>query len=365
MRILLSGGGTAGHVLPHIAVVKELQKKAPQTKFLYVGSKNGPEKTYAKKWGIPFKSVPVGKLRRYFSLANALDAIKVPLGVLRASLIMIRFRPDVVFSKGGYVSVPVILAARILKKPIVIHDSDAKPGLTTKIAKKFAKKILLGYPEAAQHFPKEKVVITGIPIREEIFKGGIKEGLDKTGFSASKPVILVMGGSLGAQHLNKVIEKALPELLTFTQVIHITGRGKKIHHVPGNAKGYIGKYKAFEYVDAELPHLYRISDFIIGRAGANSIAEIQALKKPSLLVPLGAPVSHGDQIANARVLEERGGCIIVPDSEFNSNKLIKVLKPLLSDKSALKRMSRKAYHPFNPKAAEKIAKILLAEAKKK
>ncbi len=330
-----------------------------------MGSKYGPEKGYAKKWKIPFKSVPVGKLRRYFSLDNAVDAIKVPLGILKAVLIMMRFRPDVVFSKGGYVSVPVMLAARILRKPIIIHDSDAEPGLTTKIAKKFAKRILLGYPEAAKHFLKEKVTITGIPIRTEIFKGGIKDGLDKTGFSAAKLVVLIMGGSLGAKRLNDAVEKALPELLKFTQIIHITGKGKKINHVPGTAKGHIGKYKAFEYVNEELPHLYAISDLIVGRAGANSIAEIQALKKPSILVPLGPPVSHGDQIANAKVLEERGGCLIIPDSEFNANKFVKTLKSLLNDKATLKRMSRKAYHPFNPKAADKIAKILLAEAKKK
>ncbi len=330
-----------------------------------MGSKNSPEQSYAKQWGIPFKSVPTGKFRRYLSLANAKDAVKIPLGVFKAVMIIAIFRPDVVFSKGGFASVPVLMAARMLRKPIVIHDSDAKPGLTTKISQKFAKRILLGYSEAAEKFPKEKVTITGIPIREEVYKGGIKEGLNLTGFTATKPVILIMGGSLGAAHINEAIKKSLPKILKFAQVIHITGKGKKIKHTPGEAKGHIGKYKPFEYVDSELPHLYAISDLIIGRAGANSIAEIQALKKPSVLIPLGPPVSHGDQIANARVLEERGGCVIIPDQDLTASNLVEVIKNIISDPAKLKRMSRKAYHPFNHKAADRIAKILLAEAKKK
>ncbi len=330
-----------------------------------MGSSSGPERNYAKEWGIPFKSIPTGKLRRYFSLNNAIDAVKVPLGVLKSLRIIAFFRPDVIFSKGGYPAVPVMIAGRILRKPVIIHDSDAEPGLTTRIAKRFAKKILFGYPEAAKKFPKKQSVVTGIPIRDEIFKGGIKQGLDLTGFTAAKPVILIMGGSLGAQSINKAIEQALPDLLKFTQIIHVTGRGKSLKHIPGRAKGHIGKYKSFEYVDQELPHLYAISNLVIGRAGANSIAEIQALKKPSVLIPLGPPVSHGDQLANAKVLHDRGGCVVIQDRDLSPEKLTKTLKQILSDPRMQKRMSRKAYHPFNPKAAGRIAKILLAEAKKK
>ena len=318
----------------------------------------------AKKWGFKYKSVPTGKFRRYFDLKNVSDMIKVPLGVLKSLGIIAMFRPDVIFSKGGYVSVPVILGAWILRKPVVIHDSDAIPGLTTKIAARFAKIICLGYVEAAEYFPKKKVKVTGIPIRTEIFKGGRKEGLDITGFSASKPVVLVMGGSLGAARINKALEKALPELRKICQIIHITGKGKINKGIAGEAKGHIGHYKVFEYVDKEFAHLYAIADLIVSRAGANSIAEIQALRKPSIIVPLGKPASHGDQIANARVLEERGGCVVIQDKELTGKELTQTIKMLLEDEKVRKRMIRKAYHPFNAKAAAKIAKILKKAAKK-
>lgn len=324
-----------------------------------MGSKNGPEKKLAKSWGIPYKSVPTGKLRRYFDLKNFTDMIRVPLGILKSIGIIAIFRPNVIFSKGGFASVPVILAAWILRKPVVIHDSDAIPGLTTKIASRFAKTICLGYVEAAEYFPKEKVKVTGIPLRKEIFSGGKKEGLDLTGFSASKPIILIMGGSLGAKRINEAIEKSLPELTKIAQIIHITGKGKRKKFTAGEAKGHLGRYKTFDYVGDELRHLYAISDLVISRAGANSIAEIQALRKPSLLIPLGKPVSHGDQIANARVLESRGGCEVILDEDLTAKNLTTTIQRLLKDESTLKRMSRKAYHPFNPKAAEKIAALLL------
>lgn len=350
--------------MPHIAVVEAIRGQNPETKFLYVGSKSGPEKKYAQKYKIPFKTIPTGKLRRYFSLKNAIDAVKIPLGILKSIFIIIGFRPDVIFSKGGYPAVPVIIAGWLLRTPIIAHDSDAKPGLTTKIAARFAKKILLGYPEAEKFFDKKKTFITGIPIRKEIFKGGKKEGLDLTGFTATKPTILVMGGSLGSENINQAIAESLPEIVKFTQVIHVTGRGKQ-KNIPTKTKGHLGQYKVFEYVDEELPHLYAISDLVVGRAGANSLAEIQALKKPSILIPLGPPVSHGDQLANAKVLLKREGCVVIENQKLTSAELTEAIKTILKNHALLKKMSRKAYHPFNPKAAASIAKILLAVAEKK
>lgn len=331
---------------------------------MYVGSKGGPEKKYAQKYKIPFKEIPTGKLRRYFSFKNAIDAVKIPFGILKSIFIIAQFRPDVIFSKGGYPAVPVIIAGWLCRTPVVAHDSDAKPGLTTRIAARFARKILLGYPEAEKFFNKEKTFITGVPIRKEIFKGGKKEGLDLTGFTATKPTILVIGGSLGSQNINQAIIESLPEILKFTQVIHLTGKDKQ-KNILGKAKGHLGRYKTFEYVDEELPHLYAISDLVVGRAGANSLAEIQALKKPSILIPLGPPVSHGDQLANAKVLLKRGGCVVIEDQKLTPAKLTEAIKSILKDPAILKKMSRKAYNPFNPKAADSIAKILLAAAKKK
>ncbi|MDP2624672.1 MAG: UDP-N-acetylglucosamine--N-acetylmuramyl-(pentapeptide) pyrophosphoryl-undecaprenol N-acetylglucosamine transferase, partial [Candidatus Peregrinibacteria bacterium] len=348
MRILLSGGGTAGHVLPHTAVVKQLEKQDPSLEVLYVGSQNGPERKIVHDWGWHYTSIPVGKWRRYWDWRNLVDPFKVLFGILKSEWIIVQFRPDVIFSKGGFVSVPLILAGWLLRIPIVIHDSDAMPGLTTRIAARFAKTICLGYEEAKARLPKsshKKVVVSGTPVREEMLRGNVERGRKLAGFKGGKPVVLVMGGSLGAKTVNEAIWEVLPGLLKVAQVIHLTGRGKALETAEnginktskgdlkgssrGGLKNYLSRdlegakgYKMLEYVGKELADLYAMADLVVSRAGGNSLVELQALQKPMVLVPLGSPVSHGDQEANAIILEARGAALVIRNEDLTGEKLL-------------------------------------------
>ncbi|KKR24457.1 MAG: UDP-diphospho-muramoylpentapeptide beta-N- acetylglucosaminyltransferase [Candidatus Peregrinibacteria bacterium GW2011_GWE2_39_6] len=275
-KILLTGGGTAGHVLPHQPVVEALQKQIKHLSILYVGSKMGLEQKMVQNWGWPHKTIPVGKWRRYADWHNITDIFKVGAGILKSLWIIGQFRPQVIFSKGGYVSLPVMVAGWLFRVPLVIHDSDALPGMTTRLLARFAQRICLGYGEAASSFPAQKTVVTGIPIRASLFTGSRQKGLKLAGFDAKKPLVLVMGGSLGAKRINEAVWGALPELLNVCQVVHITGKGKTAQFSEFRDKNAAPKkrkgYRSFEYVEAELPDLYAAASLIVTRAGANSLA---------------------------------------------------------------------------------------------
>ena len=324
-----------------------------------MGSKNGPEKKLVKSWGWNYKWVPVGKLRRYWDIQNLFDAVKVPLGILKSIKIIRKFKPDVLFSKGGFVSVPVTIGAWMLRVPIVIHDSDSIPGLTTRLLARFSTKVCLGYKEASTRLKRhhKKLVVTGIPLRTEMFKGTKKNALEFTGLKKGKPIVLVMGGSLGAWQINKALERSLEQLLEHCQIIHLSGKGKAL--LASKAKQYEHHYKAYEYVHNELADLYKVADLIVSRAGANSLAEIQGLRKPSILIPLGLQASHGDQVKNAEVLKKKGACIVLPNETVTPKKLTKAILTLLKDEKKRKKMGDKAYNKLNPKAGEKIAELLL------
>jgi UDP-N-acetylglucosamine--N-acetylmuramyl-(pentapeptide) pyrophosphoryl-undecaprenol N-acetylglucosamine transferase len=285
---------------------------------LYLGSKNGLERDLVRGWGWPYAVIPVGKLRRYWDWQNFLDPFRIVAGFFKAMWLIHRFKPDVMFSKGGYVSLPVMAAAWCLHVPVVLHDSDALPSLTTKIAARWVRTLCLGYKEAAQHLPasvQEKITITGVPVREDLLHGSVKKGLELTGFDRKKPIVLVMGGSLGAQRINETVREALPQFLKHCQLIHLAGKGKS------NRTAHPKGYKVFEYVSEELVDLYAISDVIVSRAGASAIAEIEALGKPCVLIPIGKRASHGDQIANAKLLVKRGNVSVISDEELNPGRL--------------------------------------------
>lgn len=332
--------------------MRQLKKQGELLELLYVGSHDGPERELVEKWGWNYVAIPVGKWRRYWDWKNVTDPFKVAAGVMKSLWIVKRFRPDVIFSKGGFVSVPVIVAGWLCRVPIVIHDSDAIPGLTTRLAARFARTICLGYAEAAKRFPahvQHKIVVTGIPVRAEILKGDREKGLALTGFNSSKPVVLVMGGSLGAVRLNQAVEGALPELLKTVQVIHLTGKGKRLKKKP--LKGY----KPFDYVHDELGHLYALSDLIVSRAGANALAEIQAVGKPCILVPLGLDASHGDQIANARRAAKTHGYAVITDEDLKPTRLNHEIHRVLREGSSKKKRPSKSGD-----AARTIATLLLS-----
>lgn len=263
----------------------------PDIKVLYIGSNKGPEAKMIPEIGVEFKGIMTGKLRRYFSFKNFIDFFKIPIGTLQSFFILKKFKPAVVFSKGGYVGIPVVYAASRLKIPVILHESDILPGLANRMAAKKASVICMAFDECKVNFPKDiKKVLTGNPIREFLLKGDAEKGYKLTGFNANKPVILVMGGSQGALHINKAIIEMLPKI--DAQIIHITGIGKKLHEDTE-------KYKSFEFLNEELADIYAISNLVICRSGANSLAEIEALGIPAILIPIGKAASRGEQTLNA------------------------------------------------------------------
>ena len=313
-KIVLTGGGTAGHVTPNLALLPSLQERGYEVH--YIGSYNGIEKKLIEGAGIPYDGISSGKLRRYFDLKNFSDPFRVIKGYAEARALLKKYRPDVVFSKGGFVAVPVVLAAKHYKIPTIIHESDMTPGLANKICIPSAAKVCCNFPETLQYLPADKAVLTGSPIRRELLQGDRLTGLNFTGLSAAKPIIMVIGGSLGAVAINNAVRELLPKLLQKYQVIHICGKGNLDESLIGT-EGYV----QYEYVDAPLKHLFAAADVVISRAGANSICELLALRKPNLLIPLSAAASRGDQILNADSFARQGFSKVLKEEDLSDKAL--------------------------------------------
>ena len=297
-RIILTGGGTAGHVTPNMALVPALQKKGFDIR--YIGSYEGMERKLIEDINIPYYGISSGKLRRYFDLKNFSDPFKVMKGYFEARAFMRKLKPDIVFSKGGFVTVPVVLAAKHKGIPVIIHESDMTPGLANKLSLPSASKVCCNFPETLKHLPEGKAVLTGSPIREELFQGDTEKGLQFCGFDHTKPVLLVMGGSLGSVAINNAVRGQLNTLLKKFQIVHLCGNGNLDKSLEGTS-GYV----QFEYIKDELRDLFACADLMISRAGANAICEILALRKPNILIPLSAQASRGDQILNAASFEKQ------------------------------------------------------------
>ncbi len=332
-RIVLTGGGTAGHVAPNIALIPRL--KELDYEIHYIGSIEGIERKMIEKLGIPYYPIQTGKLRRYFDLRNLSDPFRVLKGGRQARGILKKLRPNIIFSKGGFVSVPVVKAASMEHIPVIIHESDLTPGLANKISFSSADVICANFPETLDYLPVKKAVLTGLPIRPELLSGSRAEGLRICGFDESKPVVMIIGGSVGAGAVNNVIRGVLPELLKRYHVAHICGKGKTdpgLDNKPG--------YKQFEFIDEELPHIYAMADLIISRAGANAICEILALNKPNILIPLPATASRGDQILNAASFESRGySCVLEQENLTNLNLLNTMEKVFANREKYIKKMA--------------------------
>ena len=303
-HIVLTGGGTAGHVTPNIALIPKLRELG--YKISYIGSYEGIEKKLIEELGIPYYGISSGKLRRYFDLKNFSDPFRVLKGFSQARKILKELKPDVVFSKGGFVTVPVVIAAKRLKIPALIHESDMTPGLANKLCLSSASRICCNFPETVANLPADKAVLTGTPIRQEL---------------------MVIGGSLGAASVNDNVRKILPELLKEFQVVHLCGKGKTDESLNGTA-GYV----QYEYIQDELPDLFAMADIVISRAGANAICEIRELHKPNLLIPLSAKASRGDQILNARSFERQGFSKVLEEEEITEEKLLETIRQLYTDR---------------------------------
>ncbi len=326
-KIVLTGGGTAGHVTPNIALLPSLRQAGYEIS--YVGSYDGIEKKLMADFDIPYTGISTGKLRRYFDIKNLTDPFRVLKGFSEAKKYLKEFRPDVVFSKGGFVSVPVVRAAASLKIPCIIHESDMTPGLANKLCFPVAEKICCNFPETLKMLPEGKAVLTGSPIRAELAQGNRIAGLDMCGFTANSPVIMVIGGSLGAANVNKAVRDALPRLLEDFQIVHICGKDKidnMLLATPG--------YRQFEYVKAELKDLFAMADLVISRAGANAICELLALKKPNILIPLPAASSRGDQLLNAASFEAQGFSIVINEDDLTTDLLVDKVHELFSNRQS-------------------------------
>lgn len=324
-RIILTGGGTAGHVTPNIALLPRL--KELQYDIHYIGSYNGIEKELIEQFGIPYHGIATGKLRRYFSVQNFTDPFRVLKGMNDAKKLVKILKPDVIFSKGGFVSVPVVLAGKSRHVPTIIHESDMTPGLANKLSLSAATKVCCNFPETLNYLPVGKAVLTGSPIRQELLTGDKYNAREFLKFTEDKPVIMIVGGSLGSVAVNDAVRAILPELLKTYQVIHLCGRGK----VDDSLKDLKG-YAQFEYIKEELKDLFAITDIVISRAGANAICELLALHKPNLLIPLSANASRGDQILNARSFERQGFSVVLEEEELTNDVLLSSINHLYENR---------------------------------
>ena len=336
-KIVMTGGGTAGHVTPNIALMPALRNEGYEIS--YIGSYQGIEKRLIVENGIPYYGISSGKLRRYFDIKNFSDPFKVLKGYRQSVKLLKKIKPDIVFSKGGFVSVPVILAARHCRIPAIIHESDLTPGLANKIAIPNATKVCCNFPETLSFLPKEKAVLTGSPIRQELLNGDPKTAFRLCHFSETrKQTLLVIGGSSGSRAINTAIRNLLPELIKNYNVIHLCGKGNQIDSlcdIPG--------YAQFEYADRELADLFALADFVISRAGANAICELLALHKPNILIPLPASASRGDQILNANSFRSQGFSYVLEEESLTNTTLLEAIQHISAQRdsyiSAMKQYS--------------------------
>ena len=324
-KIILTGGGTAGHVTPNLALVETLKSK--NWDIDYIGSVNGIEKQIVTESGLKYHGIKSGKLRRYFSIENFTDPFKVIAGVFEAYSIIRKIKPNIVFSKGGFVTVPVIIGAYLNRVPVIIHESDMTPGLANKISIPMAKKVCVSFPETLQYL-NQKGIYTGTPIRSEILKGNKEKGYALCNFNNQKPVLLIIGGSLGSEFINNSMRNILDTILEKFQVIHVCGKG----NYKAEFDNKIG-YKQFEYVNEELSDIFAITDIIVARAGSNSIFEFLNLRKPNLLIPLSRKASRGDQILNAESFEKMGYSKVIQEEDITPDKLISLINQLYNEKN--------------------------------
>jgi UDP-N-acetylglucosamine--N-acetylmuramyl-(pentapeptide) pyrophosphoryl-undecaprenol N-acetylglucosamine transferase len=357
-RIAFTGGGTGGHVYPALAVVEEMKTLGADGVF-WIGSARGMERGILRDRGIRYYGVPAGKLRRYLSVRNLFDLVKIGFGFLASLVVLLRERPAVLFSKGGYVSVPPVAAAWLLRIPVLTHESDLDPGLATRINARFAETVLTSFPETAGHLPPEvrsRVVCAGNPVRPALITGRAEEGRRRVGCAEDWPLVLVLGGSLGSQTINRLVEGSLPELTARCFLVHQMGGA---HFKPSTVKGY----HTAAFLHEELPDLLAAADLVICRAGANTLWELAALGKPALLIPLGRAASRGDQIGNARYMERHGAAAVLLEEEATPGRLAAIVRGLLQDPSALGQMARQASSLGRPEAAREIARILLERSR--
>lgn len=332
--IVFTGGGSAGHVTPNIAIIKEIKE---DWEIFYIGSKKGIEKELIQKINIPYFGINSGKLRRYIDFENVVDIFRVIRGCIEARSLLRKLKPKLVFSKGGFVSVPVILAPKSLKIPVFIHESDITPGLANKISQRFATKIFSSFEETKKFFPENKTTVVGSPIRKEILNGSLANGKKLLRYDDKSPILTIMGGSLGAQKINEAVRNSLKRLTTKYQVVHLCGKNNL-----DNKLVKIPRYKQYEYVHDELADILNATDIVITRGGSNAIFEFLALKIPMLIIPLGLDQSRGDQRLNAKAFEQKGYSLTLEEGNLNNETLVEYIETVFKNSEAFRRNMKKS-----------------------
>ncbi len=386
VRILVTGGGSGGHVTPALATIDSIAALADRDggwrpAFLYVGSYAGVERQMAEAAGLPFTAIATGKLRRsrhvlgHFSWRNLLDALRLPWGVLQALLTIVRFRPHVVLSTGGFVCVPPALAAWLLRVPVLTHEQTVQMGLANRIASRFAARIALTYESARDELPpplRAKTLLTGNPVRAAVFGGDPATARALSGFTDGDalPTVYVTGGAQGAQHVNRAVQEALPDLLEMCRIIHQCGRqassGLSERERLERARAALPpplqpRYHVIDFVTDEIGHVYALADLVVGRAGAGTLAELFALGKPSLLIPL-VPTGGDEQRRNAQHAQHAGAAVVIEQDDFSGERLCKAAGELLADPAQLQTMARAAKDLAQPDAAQRLAEAVIALA---
>ncbi len=366
--VVIAGGGTGGHTSPGLAVAALLRER--HLTCAWIGSRTGIEARVVPARDIPYTAIPTGKLRRYWSWRNVADLlVNTPTGVVAAARALGRLRPRAVFATGGYVALPVVLAAALRRLPVVIHEQTAVPGLANRVTARFATRIAVTFPDADGRFPPTRVVVTGNPLRPELRAGLRADAVAMFNLDPAVPLIYVTGGAQGAQRINRAVGEALVALLVQAQVIHQCGDNpttgdrawleeRRAALPPALARRYTLK----PWVGEELAPIYAAASLVIGRAGAGTVNECCHLGVPALYIPL--PGSSGDeQMANARVVERAGGCAVLPQSELTPARLVERVRELLADTAALKHMGDRARAVAVPDATERIVEALMNVAR--
>ena len=375
--VVFTGGGTGGHVFPGFAVAEELGTRYG-VEIVWIGSRRGIERRLVEERGLRYSWVFVGKLRRYFSLQNLVDAARLPAGVLMAIFRLWRMKPAVVFSKGGFVAVPVVIAAAVLRIPVVAHESDYDPGLATRISARFAVKVLVPYQESVEFFDgaiRDRVVVTGNPVRAAVAAGDAQRGRRLLGMSGARPIVLFLGGSLGSAQINELLECVLDRLLESCDVVHQTGAHQTGAHQTGAhqtgahqahalhdgrsvAAGRKGAYYHTPFFAEEFPDVLAAADLVVSRAGAGTVWENFTAGKAAVLVPLGAAGSRGDQLRNAELCRARGAAKVLEPNEATPERLLSTLLALIHNHTEREQLARRARAMAVPEAAARIAEIV-------
>jgi UDP-N-acetylglucosamine--N-acetylmuramyl-(pentapeptide) pyrophosphoryl-undecaprenol N-acetylglucosamine transferase len=362
MRIVLAGGGTGGHLMPLVSVAKKLRELKPEAEFFFLGPGGKMEKEFIGRENISQKTVISGKLRRYFSILNFFDMLKIPIGFVQALWHLLWIMPDAIFSKGSYASLPTVVAGWLYRIPIMIHESDANPGLANSMLAKFSERVAVSYPQAQIYFPAQQVVLTGNPVRADITMGDPEKAREMFKLSPDKKIIFVAGGSLGARGINLKILSLLPELLAKYQIIHQTG--VKNFHEAKEVAGQLGikagreGYYPIAFYGEELKDILAVSDLVISRASANTISEIAACGKPTIIIPL-ENAANNHQRMNAYAIAKTGGCVVLEETNLGHHMLMSTIDRIINDSQLREKLAKNIRAFYHPEAAEKIAKGIL------